>query len=91
MDDCLNEYKIFESARKIQDFVDELSNWYVRRGRERYWGSEMSDDKIAAYMTLYTVLTELSKLIAPYTPFMAESIYQNLVRSFDKTRPKACI
>lgn len=51
----------------------------------------MSDDKIAAYMTLYTVLTELSKLIAPYTPFMAENIYQNLVRSFDKTRPKACI
>ena len=89
VDDCLNEYKIFESARKIQDFVDELSNWYVRRGRERYWGSEMSDDKIAAYMTLYTVLTELSKLIAPYTPFMAESIYQNLVRSFDKNAPES--
>ena len=89
VDDCLNEYKIFESARKIQDFVDELSNWYVRRGRERYWGSEMSDDKIAAYMTLYTVLTELSKLIAPYTPFMAESIYQNLVRSFNKNAPES--
>lgn len=89
VDDCLNEYKIFESARKIQNFVDELSNWYVRRGRERYWGSEMSDDKIAAYMTLYTVLTELSKLIAPYTPFMAESIYQNLVRSFDKNAPES--
>jgi isoleucyl-tRNA synthetase len=89
VDDCLNEYKIFESARKIQDFVDELSNWYVRRGRERYWGSEMSDDKIAAYMTLYTVLTELSKLIAPYTPFMAENIYQNLVRSFDKNAPES--
>ncbi len=89
VDDSLNDYKIFESSRKIQDFVDELSNWYVRRGRERYWGSEMTEDKIAAYMTLYTVLTELSKLIAPYTPFMAENIYQNLVANFDKNAPES--
>ncbi|MCI7769170.1 MAG: DUF5915 domain-containing protein, partial [Christensenellaceae bacterium] len=89
VDQSLDEYKIFESSRKIQDFVDELSNWYVRRGRERYWGSEMTDDKIAAYMTLYTVLTELSKLIAPYTPFMAESIYQNLVRTFRPDAPES--
>lgn len=89
VDESLNEYKIFESSRKIQDFVDELSNWYVRRGRERYWGSEMTDDKIAAYTTLYTVLTELSKLLAPYTPFMAESIYNNLVVTFDKDAPES--
>ena len=66
-----------------------LSNWYIRRGRERYWGSEMTEDKIAAYTTLYTVLTTLSKLIAPYTPFMAESIYQNLVRNVDKNAPES--
>jgi Isoleucyl-tRNA synthetase len=89
VDDSLNDYKIFESSRKIQDFVDELSNWYVRRSRERYWGSEMTDDKVAAYMTLYTVLTELSKLIAPYTPFMAECIYQNLVRGFFPDAPES--
>ncbi|MEG2454488.1 MAG: class I tRNA ligase family protein, partial [Clostridia bacterium] len=89
VDESLNEYKIFESSRKIQDFVDELSNWYVRRCRERYWGSKMTDDKAAAYMTLYTVLTELSKLIAPYTPFMAENIYQNLVCGFYKDAPES--
>ena len=89
VDECLDEYKITESSRKIQDFVDVLSNWYVRRGRSRYWGSEMTEDKAAAYMTLYTVLVTLSKVIAPYTPFMAESIYQNLVRNVDKTAPES--
>lgn len=89
VDECLEDYKITESSRKIQDFADMLSNWYVRRGRARYWGSEMTEDKIAAYMTLYTVLVTLSKVIAPYTPFMAESIYQNLVRNVDKTAPES--
>ena len=86
-DQMLSEYKIFESARNMQNFVDELSNWYVRRGRERYWGKEMTDDKIAAYTTLYTVLVTLAKISAPYTPFMAESIYQNLVPKFFKDAP----
>lgn len=89
VDKCLDDYKITESSRAIQDFADILSNWYVRRGRERYWGSEMTDDKIAAYTTLYTVLVTLSKVIAPYTPFMAESIYQNLVPNFFKDAPES--
>lgn len=89
VDECLDDYKITESSRRIQEFVDALSNWYVRRGRERYWGSEMTEDKISAYTTLYTVLVTLSKLIAPYTPFMAESIYQNLVRNVDKSAPES--
>jgi len=83
----LENYKIFESAREMQDFVDELSNWYVRRGRERYWGKDMTEDKISAYTTLYTVLTTLAKLSAPFTPFMAETIYQNLVPNFYKDAP----
>ena len=83
----LEEYKIFETARMIESFVDELSNWYVRRGRERYWGSEMTEDKAAAYTTLWTVLVTLSKLLAPYTPFMAESIYGNLYPQFFKDAP----
>lgn len=74
----LKEYKITETARAIQDFTDELSNWYVRRSRERFWGSEMTDDKIAAFKTLHYVLVKLARIIAPYTPFMAEQIYQNL-------------
>ncbi|HKL94162.1 MAG TPA: isoleucine--tRNA ligase [Clostridia bacterium] len=85
VDKGLNEYKITETSRKIGEFVDELSNWYVRRSRERFWGSEMTDSKAAAYTTLYTVLSTLSKVIAPFTPFIAENIYQNIVRSFDKT------
>ena len=85
----LEEYKIFETARMIESYVDEISNWYVRRGRERYWGSEMTEDKIAAYTTLWTVLTTLSKVLAPYTPFMAESIYGNLVPNFFKDAPKS--
>ncbi len=82
VDGMLAVYNITDSARAIQDFSDELSNWYVRRGRDRYWGPEMTEDKAAAYTTLYTVLTTLAKLLAPYTPFMAEMMYQNLVPAF---------
>ena len=89
VDAMLAEYNITDSARAIQDFVDELSNWYVRRGRERYWGSEMTDDKAAAYTTLYTVLVTLAKVIAPYTPFMAEMMYRNLVPQFFADAPES--
>ncbi|MDD7351475.1 MAG: isoleucine--tRNA ligase [Clostridia bacterium] len=89
VDKNLEQYKITESARMIEEFTDNLSNWYIRRGRERYWGKEMTEDKIAAYTTLYHVLVELSKLIAPMVPFMAESIYRNLVVNFDKTAPES--
>ena len=89
VDNCLANYEITESARAMQDFVDVLSNWYVRRGRERYWGSEMTEDKAAAYTTLYTVLVTLAKLTAPYTPFVAEMMYQNLVPNFYKNEPKS--
>ncbi|MDR1906195.1 MAG: isoleucine--tRNA ligase [Clostridiales bacterium] len=88
-DDNLNEYKITESARRIQEFTDKLSNWYIRRSRERYWGSDFTEDKKAAFMTLYTVLSELSKLIAPFTPFIAEQIYQNIVVNFYKDAPES--
>ena len=87
VDNGLNNYDIFSSARALTAFTDELSNWYVRRCRERYWGSDMSEDKVAAYTTLYTVLVTLAKLSAPFTPFMAEAIYQNLVPSFYKDAP----
>ncbi|MBE7087349.1 MAG: isoleucine--tRNA ligase [Clostridiales bacterium] len=89
VDKGLQDYNIFDSARALQAFTDDLSNWYVRRGRERYWGHDMDDDKIAAYTTLYTVLVTMAKLSAPFTPFMAESIYQNLVPSFYKDAPKS--
>ncbi len=89
VDEGLNEYKITETSRAIGDFVDILSNWYVRRSRDRFWGSDMSKNKEAAYTTLYTVLSTLSKIIAPYVPFMAEEIYQNLVRNFDKSAPES--
>lgn len=89
VDNCLNEYKITESARAIQDFTDNLSNWYVRRSRERYWASDMTEDKIAAYVTLYHTLLTLSKISAPYVPFISESIYQNLVVNFDKAQPES--
>ena len=85
----LDNYRIFEPARELGAFVDELSNWYVRRCRERYWGSGMEEDKISAFMTLYTVLEALIRLIAPFVPFMAEEIYQNLVRSVDKDMPES--
>ena len=89
VDENLDGYKITEAARALSDFTDELSNWYVRRGRDRYWGSGMTEDKIAAYMTLYTVLVTMAKLTAPFTPFMAESIYQNLVRKVDADAPES--
>ena len=85
----LSELRIPESAGAIQDLVDDLSNWYVRRGRSRFWGKGMAGDKEAAFVTLAEVLTTLSRLIAPFTPFMAESIYQNLVRSVDPDAPES--
>ncbi len=87
VDEGLSNYDIFASARALTSFTDELSNWYVRRSRERYWGPDMTEDKIAAYTTLYTVLVTLAKLSAPFTPFMAEAIYQNLVPAFYKDAP----
>lgn len=88
--DCnLNDYKITESARAMENFVDELSNWYVRRCRDRFWGKDMPQDKINAYMTLYTVLVEFSKVAAPFIPFMAEQIYTNLVLNIDNTQPQS--
>lgn len=84
VDDNLSNYKIPETARVLQEFVDELSNWYVRCSRERFWASGMPQDKINAYMTLYTALVTFSKVAAPMLPFITEEIYQNLVRSIDK-------
>jgi len=89
VDECLDNYKLTESSRAMSDFVDQLSNWYVRRSRERFWGKDMPQDKINAYMTLYTVLTEFTKLSAPFVPFMAENIYQNLVRNVYKDAPES--
>jgi len=89
VDDELMTYHIPEAARALQEFVDELSNWYVRRSRERFWASELTDDKIAAYMTLYTALVTISKTAAPMIPFMTEDIYQNLVRSVDENAPES--
>ena len=87
VDDYMNDYKVYESTQVLVEFVDNLSNWYVRRCRERYWVSEMPQDKINAYMTLYTVLKNLALISAPFIPFMTEEIYQNLVRTVDKTAP----
>ena len=84
MDDNLGNYRIPEAARALQDFVDDMSNWYVRRSRERFWAKGMEQDKINAYMTLYTALVTVAKVAAPMIPFMTEDIYQNLVRSLDK-------
>lgn len=89
VDDSLENYKITEAAREISDFVDKLSNWYVRRCRERYWGSEMTEDKKAAYMTLYTVLGATARLVAPFVPFIAEEIYRNIVCSVDASAPES--
>ncbi len=89
VDESLEEYKITEAGRALSAFVDEMSNWYVRRGRERYWGSDMTQDKINAYMTLYTALDTVCKLAAPFIPFMTEEIYQNLVCSVDKNAPES--
>ncbi len=87
VDKQLEVYNITDSARALQDFADILSNWYVRRGRDRYWGSEMTEDKAAAYTTLWHVLVTFAKLTAPYTPFIAEQMYLNLVPNFFKDAP----
>ena len=84
---ALENYDMLTSSHEIASFVDNLSNWYVRRSRDRYWGSEETDDKVSAYMTLYHVLVGLSKLCAPFVPYISESIYQNLVRSLDESAP----
>ena len=89
VDDDLCNYRIPEPARAITDFVDDLSNWYVRRCRERFWGKGMDDTKEAAFVTLYTVLVTLAKVIAPFVPFMAEEMYQNLVRNVDPSAPES--
>ena len=89
VDDHLDNYRITETARAMEKFVDELSNWYVRRCRERFWAKDMTDDKIAAYMTLYTCLVTFAKLSAPLIPFMSEQIYQNLVRNLDASAPES--
>ena len=89
VDNNLGNYRIPEAARVLQDFVDDLSNWYVRRSRERFWAKGMEQDKINAYMTLYTALVTVSKAAAPMIPFMTEQIYQNLVRSIDKDAPES--
>ncbi len=85
----LENYRIPEAARALQDFVDEMSNWYVRRGRERFWAKGMEQDKINAYMSLYTALVTVAKAAAPMIPFMTEQIYQNLVRSIDQSAPES--
>ena len=87
VDNNLANYKVTETAKVLQDFVDELSNWYVRRSRVRFWGKDMNQDKINAYMTLYTALTTVVKLAAPMVPFITESIYRNLVCSVDDKAP----
>ena len=89
VDEYLGNYKITETARALQSFTDDMSNWYVRRCRERFWAKGMEQDKINAYMTLYTALITLSKISAPMIPFMTEEIYQNLVRSVDKSAPES--
>ena len=78
-----------EAARALQEFVDDMSNWYVRRSRERFWAKGMEQDKINAYMTLYTALVTVAKAAAPMIPFMTEDIYQNLVRSIDADAPES--
>ncbi len=89
VDENLENYKITETSKLFMSFVDDMSNWYVRRSRERFWGKEMTQNKINAYMTLYTVLVTLCKLSAPMIPFMAEDIYRNLVCSIDKSAPES--
>ncbi len=89
VDDDLTNYRFTEPANAIAAFVDDLSNWYIRRGRERFWGKGMDGTKEAAFTTLYTVLTTLAKVIAPFVPFISEDIYQNLVRSVDSAAPQS--
>ena len=89
VDNNLDHYAIPEAARALDEFVDEMSNWYVRRCRERFWAKGMEQDKINAYMTLYTALVTICKCAAPMVPFMTEEIYQNLVRSIDTSAPES--
>ena len=89
IDENLDQYRIPEAGKALDDFVDELSNWYVRRSRERFWAKGMEQDKINAYMTLYTALVTISKAAAPMIPFMTEEIYRNLVCSIDKDAPES--
>ena len=89
VDADLSDIRVPEAARRLEAFVDEMSNWYVRRSRERFWGKEMTQDKINAYMTLYTCLVKLAKVCAPMIPFMAEQLYQNLVRQNDRQAPES--
>jgi isoleucyl-tRNA synthetase len=89
VDENLSNYRIPEAARALDDFVDEMSNWYVRRSRERFWAKGMEQDKINAYMTLYTALVTISKAAAPMIPFMTEDIYRNLVCSVDESAPES--
>ena len=89
VDECLSNYKIPEAAKYLQEFVDDLSNWYVRRSRERFWAKGMEQDKINAYMTLYTALVTICKAAAPMIPFMTEEIYRNIVVNVDKNAPES--
>lgn len=89
VDNKLEHYDITSAALQIESFTDELSNWYVRRNRERFWAQELTEEKIGAYCTLYRVLTTLVKVIAPFVPFMADEIYQNLVVNLDKQAPES--
>ncbi|MDR1690851.1 MAG: class I tRNA ligase family protein, partial [Candidatus Methanoplasma sp.] len=89
VDGHVEGYHLTEAARAMADFTDELSNWYIRRCRERFWAPGMEQDKINAYMTLYHTLTTMAALTAPFTPFIAEQIYQNIVRSVDASAPES--
>lgn len=89
IDEHLENYRITQGAKELEDFVDELSNWYVRRNRARYWVEELTEDKIGAYMTLYRVLTTFSRVASPFIPFITEELYQNLVVAFDKNAPES--
>ena len=89
VDDKLEHYDITSAALQIESFTDELSNWYDRRNRERFWAQELNDEKIGAYCTLYQVLTTLVKVVAPFVPFMADEIYQNLVVGLNAKAPES--
>ncbi len=89
IDEHLENYRITQGAKELEEFVDELSNWYVRRNRSRFWGEELTDDKIGAYMTLYRVLTTFARVASPFIPFITEELYQNLVFAFDKEAPES--
>ncbi|MBU3179924.1 isoleucine--tRNA ligase [Clostridium psychrophilum] len=89
IDDHLSNYRITQGALELEDFIDKLSNWYVRRNRSRYWVQSLTDDKIGAYMTLYKVITTFTKIAAPFIPFITEELYQNLVVAFDKNAPES--